>query len=243
MAHNIISNLSEHVLWPKKYFQYVKLKFLVSVKIFSWQWDWNKALVSPLNHWGKYDIYCRYENMLYAIWCVCRCIDGTWYHHVINISVFCFGINEAHYRCPFPPGAWEELDKLQRNTALTGCAVPTSYAVRTNEYVWLLVLKWQNIDKSMGLFPGTPKILLRCVLYCFVTDALTIYFFVYMLNIVEHLIIVVCSCVWKHSFIAWISYSWLYLFAWDDESGLCGFCREFVLRFYNSKGGCGGYFW
>ena len=96
----------------------------------------------------------------------------------------------------------------------------------------------------MGLFPGTPKIVLRCILlYSFVTDALAVYLFVYMLNIVEHFVIVVYGYVWKHSFIAWISYSWLYLFAWDDESGLCGFCEESVLRFYNSKGGCGGYFW
>ena len=66
---------------------------------------------------------------------VCKCIDGTCYHHIMNISVFCFGINEAHYRCPFPLGAQEELDKVQRNTALTGCAVQTSYAVQTNECV------------------------------------------------------------------------------------------------------------
>lgn len=43
--------------------------------------------------------------------------------------------HEAHYRCPFPLRAWAELDKLQRNTALTGCAVHTSYAKQTNEYV------------------------------------------------------------------------------------------------------------
>jgi len=55
----------------------------------------------------------------------------------------------------------------------------------------------------MGLFPGTPKIVLRCILlYSFVTDALAVYLFVYMLNIVEHFVIVVYGYVWKHSFIA-----------------------------------------
>jgi len=53
----------------------------------------------------------------------------------MNISAFCFGINEAHYRCPFALGAWEELDQLQRNTTLTDYALPTSYAVQTNECV------------------------------------------------------------------------------------------------------------
>jgi len=63
---------------------------------------------------------------------VCKCTDGTWYNHINTISVFCSVINEAHYRCPFPLGAWAELVKLQRNTALTGCAVPTGYAIQTN---------------------------------------------------------------------------------------------------------------
>jgi len=61
---------------------------------------------------------------------VCKSTDGTWYHHIMNISVFCSGINESHYRCPFPLGAWAELGKLQRNTGLTGCSVPTSYTVQ-----------------------------------------------------------------------------------------------------------------
>jgi len=53
----------------------------------------------------------------------------------MNISAFCFGINEAHYRCPFAFGAREELDQLQGNTPLTDCALPTSYAVQMNECV------------------------------------------------------------------------------------------------------------
>lgn len=166
---------------------------------------------------------------------VCKSTDGTWYHHIMNISVFCSGINEAHYRCPFPLGAWAELDKLQRNTGLTGCAVPTSYIIQIYDVCDYWYWNYRRLLQVWDCFQALQRLFLRCVLlYCFVTDALAIYLFVYMLNIVEHFIIVVCSYVWKHSFIAWISYSWLYLFAWNDESGLCGFCQEFVLRFYKS---------